>query len=107
MVAVEDRSTCIHVGVDVVDMAGSEDKFVSRAVHEILSAKIDRDPDDYGQHSEEDAMVRDGGVSDPADHADPDLAGGGRKRAEPDSPRNNHRPRRLSKHRRYDDGTDP
>ena len=101
MAATDAESTCIHVGVDVHAIAGSTDVHVPRAMHEILSAKIDRDPDDYGQHSEEDAAVFDG-VATSDEESEGDGVQDGDGPVQPDSPRlNPHGCRRTGPRKRY------
>jgi hypothetical protein len=73
---VESISKVFHVGVDLVrkGRGAKLTHHVARDIHEILSAKIDRDPDDYGDETRVGANDVAGG-GDAGDAADPQPEG--------------------------------
>ena len=75
MAASDESSTVIHVDVSLI--ANDEDElFVAREMHEILSDKIGRDPDDYGPHSADPEALMDGDGEDSDDvSSDGDVVG--------------------------------
>ena len=59
MAASDESSTVIHVDVSLI-ANDEEELFFAREMHEILSDKIGRDPDDYGPHSA--VLTKDGWI---------------------------------------------
>ena len=70
-----ESSTVIHVDVSLIAI-DEDELFVAREMHEILSDKIGRDPDDYGPHSADPEALMDGDGEDSDDvSSDGDVVG--------------------------------